>query len=104
MVAKEERVFRSTSKKCTLAEARNKLFLSLISQKTGVKEMEDYVRKEIDKCKGGIQFSYVKSRKIVVLLMKEKYRDNVREGVKLRNERDLVLEWIISSMSQSLKI
>ena len=88
MAAQEARAFRTASKRCTTSELRNRLFEGLISQKIGLKEIEDSVWKEGNKSKGGNNFDNKSGRKIVMLFMKEKLRDNIREGVILRKRRE----------------
>ena len=81
MTAKEERAYRNISRKCSEAEMRGGLFRDLIKARVGLKEVEDDVRKEGVKFKGGGKFAFQKGREIVVMFMREKLKDNKVFGV-----------------------
>ena len=87
MTAKEIRAYRNAAKRCTVTEARGRHFQDLLAGNIGLREIEEDVRKESSKFKGGSQFDKWRSREIVKLFMQEKLRDNKLFGVKLRKMR-----------------
>ena len=53
MAAKDVRAFRDLTKKLTACEERSRLLDNLIKAKVGLREVEEYVRKEKEKLRGG---------------------------------------------------
>ena len=45
--SKEERIFRSSNKKCVMGEAKYRLLQDLVKKKTGLREVEEFVIIEI---------------------------------------------------------
>ena len=83
----EERAYRNVAKKCSETEARGKFFHNLIKAGIGLREIEENVLHEGAKFKGGGGMSNLKRRELVTMFMKEKLKDNILFGVKLRAER-----------------
>ena len=82
----EERKFRSLSSKLVCIEERSRLLKNLSKHGIGLREEEEFLRKESLKCKGEKKFD--KKNEILKLLMNNKIKDNTRWGTKVRRLRN----------------
>ena len=85
MAAKDVRAFRDLSNKLTACEERTRLLDNLVKAKVGLREVEEYIRKEKDKLRG--EGNYKPGEQIVMGVMKAKFRDNISFGIRLRRQR-----------------
>ena len=95
MAIKEDRELRDAASKCAEGEMRVKLLKELLKRGIGLKEVEDFVRRERNKFRGGgirKKLSIKKHREIVKKFMSEKLRDAKGEGIKLRKNKKICLE------------
>ena len=92
--SKEERAYRSSSKKCIKGEARSRLLEDLVKKKIGLHDVEEFVSRERKTFQGGGPESkiskikqYEEERLIVVKIMRRKLRENIKHCMKLRREK-----------------
>ena len=62
--SREERAYRRSSKKCTRGEIRSRLLEDLIKKKIGLREVEEFVKKERKTFMGGGKEEKFNSRKV----------------------------------------
>ena len=77
-------------------EERSQFFRRMIARKIGCKEEEDFMNREEVKLKGGGNFK--KNRKVVDLIMREKLRDNLKLGEKIRKQRSRLITSIKNTL------
>ena len=82
MVASEMRKFRNVATKLVESEERDRMLKSLLSKGIGLREEEEFMKNEESKLRGGKAIT--KKKEIIQSLMKNKIRDNVKWGEKLR--------------------
>ena len=88
MVAWDTRVLKRLTVKLIIAEERSQHLKKLVKKKIGLREEEEFLRKEKSKLRG-IKFDSKKKEKVIALIMEEKLKDNLRyqeEIKKLRNK------------------
>ena len=95
-IAQEERAYRKWATKCTEAEERNTMLAELVKSEVGLAEVENFVRSEESKLRGGGKKNKLKLRRMVVSMMKDKLRDNINFALKARKMRDKK-RWILES-------
>ena len=94
MAIQEDRELRNTAIKCIEGEMRVKLLKELLKRGIGLREVEDFVRNERSKFRGGglkKKLSLKKHREIVKKFMSEKLREAKGEGIKLRKLKKICL-------------
>ena len=103
MSAKEVRTFRNLASKLVRAEETGKLLGNLMSANLGVREVEEFVRKEDHKLKGATDNSnnHKNRRNIVMSCMKIKYRDNCKALVGIRKARNKLMGKIAEKLGQN---
>ena len=91
--SREERSLRKSSKKCVKGESKTRLLEVLVKKKTGVREVEEFVRRERKTFMGGNNdrnsriCKYKEERKIVENIMRRKLRGNIKHCNQLRREK-----------------
>ena len=93
LVAMEDRELRDVARMCIEEEMRVKLLSELVRRDVGLKEVEEFVKKERGKLRvgGKIGASLRKHREIVRKIMKEKLRDSKGTSVKLRRDKKVCM-------------
>ena len=93
---REERMYRSSCKKCVRGEATTRLLEDLIRKRIGLKDIEEFIIRDRNSSRGGGEetFSskirkYEEERVIVENLMRKKLRESSKNCILLRKQRQL---------------
>ena len=102
--SREERAYRNLYKKCVKGESTNRLLEELIKKRIGLKDVEEFVRREAKTHKGGgteENFNskitkHKEERGLVENIMRRKLLGNSKYCIKLRRDRNLAEKTLIN--------
>ena len=100
MTARDQRALEKLTLKLTRIEERTVHIRRLVKKRLGFREEEEFIKHEISKFHNKTT-QLTKKKEIVKMMMREKQRDNIKHGKKIRSLRNKTLGEIENTLGQN---